>query len=255
MKKSIFQITSFNLHFNMYKSIFIRIFGVLIFMFSCHTLSAQGDYISIGFGPSLLYSDNSGEYRELQFKIQPAITLAFNRQISEYLGLRGSIGAQTLNSGDYDLKYPKKLIRWGNQDQAFRYEGTGYFADLMPTLTTNPNAAGKLTSSVQFYIGMGLGAAYVVRDQEVLKNGVLEKGELTEGTIIKSTETNLVPYIPIRTGLSTNLSGNWDFALEFILITNLNSNMDGNNIKDKQLAPDMSGQIQFVVKRYFGQAW
>lgn len=255
MKESIFQINSFNLHIIQYKTILIRVFGAFIFMFTCHSLSAQGDYISLGIGPSMLYADNSGEYRDFQFKIQPSITLSFNRQISEYVGIRGSIGAQNINSGDYDLKYPRKLIRWGDQDQAFRYKGAGYFADLTPIFTTNPNAAGKLTSAVQFYAGLGLGAIYVVRDQEILKNGVFEEGELIEGNIMKSTETNVIPYIPIRTGLSTNLSGNWDFALEFILITTLNSKIDGNVIKDKLLAPDMSGQIQFVVKRYFGQAW
>lgn len=255
MKKSIIQYYSFNLYSTSHKTTLKRIFGFFIFMVTCHSLSAQGDYISLGIGPSMLYADNSGEYRDFQFKIQPAITLSFNRQISEYVGIRGSIGGQNINSGDYDLKYPKKLIRWGDQDQAFRYKGAGYFADLTPIFTTNPNAAGKLTSSVQFYAGLGLGALYVVRDQEILKNGVFQEDELTEGNIIKTTETNVIPYIPIRTGFSTNLSGNWDFALEFVLMTTLNSKIDGNVIKDKSLAPDMSGQIQFVVKRYFGQAW
>ncbi len=228
---------------------------VFILMCFCQTLSAQGDHVSIGIGPSLLYSDNSGEYRSFSFKIQPAITLSVNKQISEYIGLRGSFGAQNFNSGGFDPLNKKYVINWGNQDQAFDFKGRGYFADFMPVFTTNPNASGMLTSSVQFFMGLGLGVMFVEREQETLKNGVLIDGVLVEGNILTSNETSFVPYVPIRTGLSTNLSGNWDYALEFVLITTTNSELDGNNIKTKTLSPDMSGQIQFTVKRYFGPAW
>lgn len=228
---------------------------VLILMCSCQILLAQGDHVSIGIGPSLIYSDNSGEYRDFKFKVEPAITLSFNKQLTEYIGMRGSLGVQMFNSGDYDLKYSRKIINWGNQDQALGFKGTGYFADLMPIFTTNPNAAGKLTSSVQFYAGLGLGVMFVEREQETLKNGVLKDGVIIEGDIVTSYDTSFIPYVPIRTGISTNLSGNWDYALEFVLITTTNSELDGNIIKDKTLKPDMSGQIQFTVKRFFGQAW
>jgi hypothetical protein len=166
-----------------------------------------------------------------------------------------SVGAQIFNSGEYYLAYPNKIVRWGDKDQAFGFKGRGYFADLMPVFTTNPNSSGMLNSSLQFYAGLGFGLMFVERDQQTFKNGVFKGGILISGDIISSNETNLIPYIPIRTGVSTNLSGNWDFALEFALMTTLNSELDGNNIKDKLLTPDMSGQIQFVVKRYVGQVW
>ena len=217
-------------------------------------LFAQGDHLSIGFGPSLIYSDNSGEYRNFKFKVEPAITISYNKQITEYVGLRGSVGAQKFNSGDYDLAYPGKIINWGNQGQAFGYKGTGYFADLMPVFTSNPNAAGMITATVLFHVGLGFGVMFVKREQKTLKNGVLGDG-IMEGDVITSNKTNFLPYVPLRTGFSTNLSGDWDFTLEFVLMTTLNSELDGNNIKDKELTPDMSGQIQFIVKRYFGQAW
>jgi hypothetical protein len=231
---------------------FIFIFIVMCFS---HSLLAQGNHFSIGIGPSLLYSDNSGEYRQFNFKIQPAISLSFNQQLSENIGLRGSVGAQIFNSGEYYVARSNKIVRWGDKDQAFAFKGRGYFADLMPVFTTNPNSSGMLNSSLQFYAGLGLGLMFVEREQETLKNGIVKGGVLISGDIISSNETDLIPYIPIRTGISTNLSGNWDFALEFVLMTALSSELDGNNIKDKLLTPDMSGQIQFVVKRYFGQAW
>lgn len=228
---------------------------VFIIMCCCQNLSAQGNHFSIGIGPSLLYSDNSGEYREFGFKIQPSITLSFNQQMSENVALRGSLGAQNFNSGDYFLLLPKTRIIWGNNDQAFGFKGRGYFADVMPIFTTNPNSSGMLNSSLQFYAGLGIGLMFVERDQETLKNGVFKDGVMIRGDIISSYETNLIPYVPIRTGISTNLSGDWDFALEFVLMTTLNSELDGNNIKDKTLTPDMLGQIQLVVKRYFGSPW
>lgn len=232
----------------------ISVFFIICFY---HTVSAQGDHISIGIGPSLIYSDNSGLYKKFRFKVQPAITLSINKQINEYVGLRGSLGTQIFNSGDYKDydPNPKRLVNWGNEDQAFGFKGTGYFADVMPVFTTNPNAAGMLMSSLQFYAGLGFGVMFVEREQETLKNGVIIDKVLVEGDIITSNETNFIPYVPIRTGLSTNLSGDWDFALEFALLITTNSELDGNNIKYNQVNPDMSGQILFTVKRYFGSAW
>ncbi|MEB2778401.1 hypothetical protein SYJ56_24035 [Algoriphagus sp. D3-2-R+10] len=184
--------------------------------------------------------------------------------MNEFVGLRGSIGIQIFNAGGYYPVNSQKVINWGNEDKPFDSKGRGYFADVMPMLTTNPNAAGMLMSSIQFYAGLGFGVMFVEREQKTLKNGVLINGvkgrheivgELVEGDIITSDETSFVPYIPLRTGISTNFSGDWDFALEFVLIVATNSELDGNNMKDKKITPDMSGQIQFTAKWYFGQAW
>ncbi len=233
---------------------------VIVFFFItcfCSTVSAQGDYISIGFGPSMIYSDNSGLYREFKFKIQPAVSLSINKQLSEYVGLRGSLGTQIFNSGHYTdyNPNPKRIINWGNEDQAFGFKGMGYIADIMPVFTTNPNASGMLMSTIHFYAGLGFGLMYVSRDLEILRNGIIDNGVIVDGEILKTNETDFLPLIPLRTGLSTNLSGDWDFALEFVLITTLSSELDGNNIKYNQIDPDMSGQILFTVKRYFGSAW
>lgn len=227
---------------------------IFILLFFHQNLWAQGDYLSFGIGPSLLYADNSGEYRKFKFKVQPAIKLSYNKQLTEYIGLRGSLGTQNFNSGGFDQLNQNYVINWGNQDQAFDFRGKGYFADVMPIFTTNPNTPGKVNSTLQFYVGLGLGVMFVEREQEILKNGVLNSGELVGGDIVISNETNIIPYIPIRTGLSTNLKGDWDFALEFVLMTTTNSELDGNNIKTKEITPDMSGQILFIVKRYFGKA-
>ncbi len=231
--------------------IFIVLFLTICF---CQKSAAQGDYFSVGIGPSMIYGDNSGEYRDFKFKIQPAIALSISKQINENLALRGTIGAQPMESGDYDLAYPKKIIKWGNENQAFGFTGTGYFADFLPVFTTNPNASGMLMSTLQFYAGLGFGMMLVEREQKVLKNGSFEN-EVLEGDIVISNDSNLIPYIPLKTGIGTNLSGDWDFALEYALLVTTGSKLDGNNIKDKTFSPDMSSQIMFTVKRYFGKAW
>ena len=237
----------------------IRRFLVVIFIVSiCQTSWAQGDHLTLGIGPSFVYGDNSGEYSNFKFKVLPAMSLSFNKQMTENITVRGSIGVQMINSGDYadyDGENTKKLIRWGDQDQAFSYKGTSYFADAMPIFMTNPNEMGMLMSTFQFYAGLGLGIMFVEREQNTLKNGLLTDGVLTEGDVVTSKETNVLPYIPTRIGLSTNSGGDWDLGLEFVLITALNSKLDGNNIKDKSLSPDMSGQILITVKRYIGKSW
>ncbi len=234
----------------------IRRFLVVIFIVSiCQTSWAQGDHLTLGIGPSLVYGDNSGIYQDFKFKVLPAMSLSFNKQMTENITVRGSLGAQMINSGDFYRLNSKKVIRWGDQDQAFSYKGTSYFADAMPIFMTNPNEMGMLMSTFQFYAGLGLGIMFVEREQNTLKNGLLTDGVLTEGDVVTSKETNVLPYIPTRIGLSTNSGGDWDLGLEFVLITALNSKLDGNNIKDKSLSPDMSGQILITVKRYIGKSW
>lgn len=217
---------------------------------------AQGDHISIGIGPSMVYVDNnSGVYQDLNFKVKPAFTASYNKQMTENIALRGTFGVQFLNSGEYDLSFIKRISNWGKQDQAFDFKGTGYFVDVLPVFTTNPNALGMLMSTLQFYAGIGFGGMFVQREQKTLLNGVVEDGELIEGDFVTTNETSFSPYIPFKTGISTNLSGDWDFGLEFSLFVTMNSELDGNNIKHNQINPDMASQILFKVKRYIGPAW
>ncbi len=235
-----------------------RFFVVFMITCICQTSWAQGDHITFGIGPSFIYGDNSGEYSSFKFKVLPAVSLSINKQITENITLRGSLGVQMINSGDYedyDGNNIKKLIRWGDQDQAFGYKGTSYFADVMPFFMTNPNEMGMLMSTFQFYAGLGLGVMLVNREQDVLKNGIATDNVLTQGDIVTYKETNVLPYIPTRIGLSTNSGKDWDLGIEFVLLTTLNSELDGNNIKDKTLSPDMSSQILITIKRYIGKSW
>lgn len=230
---------------------------LFLFIFTCfyQNLSAQGDYVSLGIGPSLLYSDNAGEYRAFKFKVQPSVTLSVSKQLSEFIAVRASVGSQMFNSGGFDPLNTGRVVNWGNKDQAYDFKGLGYFGDIMPVLTTNPNAVGMVTASYQFYMGLGFGMMYIQRDEKTLKNGVIFDRELIRGTTVESKESSYVGYVPLRTGINTNLSGNWDYSLEFTLITMMGSDLDGNNVQTKLIKPDMIGQVQIKVSRYFGMAW
>src|SRR5688572_12495770 len=117
------------------------LFALFFSVCFCLKSSAQGDHLSLGIGPSMVYADNnSGVYKEFRFRVRPAVTLAVSKQLSESLALRGTLGVQIFDSGEYDFSYSKRISNWGNKDQAFEFKGTGYFADFLPVFTTNPNA-------------------------------------------------------------------------------------------------------------------
>lgn len=235
----------------------LRSFIIVCFiLLLSENVKAQGNHVLLGIGPSLVYVDNnSGVYKKFKFQVRPALTLSVNKQLTENIGLRGTLGAQMLSSGEYDFSKAKRIAKWGETGQAFDFKGTGYYVDVMPVFTSNPNSLGMTMSQIQFYAGLGFGLMFVQREQKTLENGVVEDGELISGEIITSNETSLLPNIPLRVGFSTNSGNHWDYGLEFVLITTFSSELDGNNIRHNNINPDLAGQILFTVKRYFGRAW
>ncbi|SDZ29246.1 MULTISPECIES: hypothetical protein [Rhodonellum] len=231
--------------------------SILILLCTLKISNAQyiRDHISIGIGPSMLYGDNAGEYTAFKFKILPSATLAYNNQIADIMDLRATFGVQMLNSGGYDPLNTGRVVRWGDNDQAFDFKGNAYFGDIMSVVNFNPNIPGRAGEIANFYAGLGLGVMYVNRDQEVLKNGRIENEILLEGEIIKSKQSTTLAYLPFRVGVSTNLESDWDYSFDFSLFTALDSGLDGNNMKTKRIKPDMMGQFQIVIKRYFGRSW
>ncbi len=228
--------------------------GILFFMFLTEKVTAQGDYIGLGLGPSLLYADNSGQYRKMRFQTLPALTFMYNYQFSDFISVRANVGSQMLNSGNY-FNESRKAREWGQQDQAFGFSGFGYYADLMPTVITNPDAIGRMYSQYQFYFGAGLGYMLVDKTSEILETNRFEQTNPTQGNVVLAQEMTHHLYIPVRTGVSTNLGSDWEFAVEFTMMISLDSDIDSQNIQWKLAPVDVFGQAQFVVRRYVGPAW
>lgn len=229
----------------MYK---ILIIALLSFSYS-GILNAQQsrDHISLGVGPSMVYGENTGDFRSLKFKLQPAMTFSYNKQLSHRFDLRTSIGAQFMDSGGYENTSDPTVIEWGKKGQAFDFKGVGYFADIMPVYNFNPEVKNRVPDVVSIYAGLGIGVMHVVREQKV--NDFTPMNEIVLET---SEQSTTAAYVPFRLGISSNLDFDWDYALEFTALTTTNSEIDGNNMKNKLINPDILFQVQIIVKKYIG---
>jgi len=228
-------------------------FLLLCFIYKNSNAQYIRDYISLGIGPSMLYADNAGEYTAFKFKILPSASLSYNTQVGYLLDLRATIGSQMLNSGGFDPLTAQRVVRWGNNDQAFDFKGNAYYGDIIAVFNLNPNSPGRAGEVANLYAGVGIGIMHVRRDQEILKNGKIKNNILLEGEIVKSKQSSTLAYVPVRVGISTNLESSWDYSFEFSLFTALNSELDGNHMQTKRIKPDMMGQFQIVIVRYFGR--
>ncbi|ERM82269.1 hypothetical protein P872_18980 [Rhodonellum psychrophilum GCM71 = DSM 17998] len=220
----------------------------LLFGFS-EALHAQQsrDHVSLGVGPSMVYGENTGDFSSFKFKMLPAMAFSYNKQLSHRFDLKSTIGAQWMNSGGYENISDQTVIEWGNNGQAFDFKGIGFFADVMPVYNFNPEVRNRVPDVVSFYAGLGVGVMHVVREQKVTNFTPMS------GNVIEiSDKSTTAAYIPFRFGVSSNLDFDWDYALEFTAITMTNSEIDGNNMKNKLVNPDILMQVQIIVKRYIG---
>ena len=208
------------------------------------------DHVSAGVGLGMIYGDNAGIYKFMQFKTLPAFSVAYSKEVSDKVDFRTTIGGQILNSGEFRPINTPKVVEWGNNGQAYFFKGNAFFIDVMPIFYLNPNQAGRAGEPVNYYIGLGLGGIYSQRAQRVLRDGVLENGIFVEGFVERSTQSTAAAYVPFKFGLSTNLEYEWDLALEMNVMTLASSEIDGNNISNKLFKPDVLVNFQVIIRRY-----
>jgi hypothetical protein len=208
------------------------------------------DHLSAGFGLGMIYADNAGIYKYMQFKTLPAFSIAYSKELSNKVDLRTSVGGQILNSGEFRPLNTPIVVDWGNNGQAYFFKGNAFFADLMPILHLNPNKAGQAGEPVNYYIGLGVGGLYSQRAQRVLRDGIIENGIFVQGFVERSNQTTTAAYIPFKLGLSTNLEYEWDMGFEINVMTIVSSDIDGNNMVNKLFYPDVMVNMQLMVRRY-----
>lgn len=233
--------------------IMLRIFTVVLIslLFVGNTYS-QGsrDHITVGYGWGMIYGDNAGLYKSFQFKVLPAFTAAYSKEISHKVDLRTSFGGQFLNSGEFRALNDPIIVEWGNNGQAYYFNGNAFFLDVMPVLQLNPNQRGRAGEPVNLYVGMGVGALYSQRAQRVLRDGILENGIYVQGSVERSNQSMTTAYIPLKFGLTTNFEYEWDMGFEINVMTIASSNIDGNNMTNKLFYPDVLVNFQIMVRRY-----
>jgi len=230
------------------------LFTLLISISFIGLLSAQQsrDHISGGYGWGMIYAENAGIYKSMQFKIEPTFSFSYNKEMSDKFDLRATIGGQIMNSGEYRPLNNPIIIKWGDNGQAYFFKGIGYFLDVMPIMYLNPNSSG-VGEPVNFYVGLGLGAMYSQRAQRVMRDGVLENGIYVQGFVERSNQSTTVAYVPVKFGMVSNFEYDWDIGFELSAMFLTNSKIDGNNMKNKLIYPDVMGNFQFIIKRYINR--
>ncbi|WP_373523000.1 hypothetical protein [Aquiflexum sp.] len=232
----------------MYRLLVTCLFSILI-IGNIHAQKSR-DHISGGFGLGMIYADNAGIYKYMQFKTLPAFSVAYSKELSYKLDLRTTVGGQILNSGEFRPLNTPVIVDWGNNGQAYFFKGNAFFVDLMPILHLNPNESGRAGEAVNYYMGLGLGGMYSQRAQRVLRDGLIENGIFVEGFVERSNQTTATAYIPFKIGFSTNLEYEWDLAFEMNVMTVIGSEIDGNNMTNKLFYPDVLVNFQVMLRRY-----
>lgn len=218
-------------------SIFIVGFGV------AEAQDDRTDRIGVGIGPSMMYGDNTGINRQFKFKVLPALTFDYHKKLHTFFDLRGSLGWQMVNSGDF---YSNRLLqKIAEHDLPHGFKGNAFYADVMPVFHLNPNQSGYLPAMYKVYVGLGLGVAHVMRTDRYLS--VLGEGVLGNPRSIKDSNTSV--YVPFRAGVTKDFREEWEIALEPIMLLSLFGELDGNDLQQKIIKPDVLFQFQFFVRR------
>lgn len=224
---------------------------LFIFVISFGIAEAQddrSDRVGLGIGPAMMYGDNTGINRKLKFKVLPALTLDYHKKVQTFFDIRGSVGWQMVNSGDFYKN--RTLLKIAENNLPHGFKGNAFYADVMPIFHINPNQSGYLPALYKVYVGLGLGVAHVARTDRYLSIiGEDINGEGVLGNLRSLKGSNTSVYVPFRAGVSKDLNQDWEIALEPTLMFSFFGELDGNDLQQKVIKPDVLFQFQFVLRR------
>lgn len=193
--------------------------------------------VSIGVGPSFMYADNAGGVRSSQFKIRPAASLAYWRELNSFVDLRGTFGYQMLESQDPSYYQDSVLRRWVATDQTIGIKGRAFYFDLMP-LFHLPVDRHINRSPLNIYAGVGLGVMLVDK----------EEASVINNTPTTEQRSQSLFYVPVRGGVSYRIGDHGDLAIEGTILATFSDEIDGNTGFNR--FNDHLFQAQIVYKRY-----
>jgi hypothetical protein len=199
----------------------------------------KADKIGISLGPSFLYGDNTGEMRNLKFKILPSIGVSHTKNISTYLDLKSTLGWQFISSGSIDgVQFINRISRG---EDPFKFSGSLLAFDITPLLYINPDRNGFSPSRFKFYVASGLGFFYSLRkDQRKI-------GQNGSFLIEKYSASNIGLYFPFRIGMHTKFQDG-DLGFEAIMLVSPFHNIDGVSSQYKQIKADIASQLQVYYR-------
>jgi hypothetical protein len=193
--------------------------------------------VYVGVGPSFMYADNAGGLRNSQFKMRPAVSVAYGREINSFLEIKGTTGFQMLESQDPSYYSDAVLREWMVNNQAIGMKGNGYYIDVMPTFRL-PVDRHINRPDLNIYAGIGIGIMLVDKEEARVINNT---------PTIEQRSTSLV-YIPIRGGVSYRIGDHGDLSLEGTILATLSDEIDGNTGFNR--FNDHLFQAQIVYTRY-----
>ena len=219
---------------------------VFIFLFSTLTYgqyNRRPDKIGLGIGPSFLYGDNTGIHREFQFKVMPVVSAEYITSYNNFIDIKGTLGWQLINSGDF---YSENLIEGiAAAGYPHAFQGSLFFADVMPYYIFNPDRRGFIVSTFKFYSGLGVGVFHSMRTD---KKRIYEGDNYIE---LEYSDTNTNVYFPVRIGGFFRIPNTYgDIGFESSLLISPFGNMEGNSKKQKVSKADMAVQLQVYYRFY-----
>ncbi len=194
------------------------------------------DILSFGIGPSFIYADNAGQYKRLNFKINPALSLGYTKKINNRFAIKSTAGVQFIESGGNPT--PAAVQIWEENGSAMAFNGEVYFLDVMPVMYLLPFHSHMNRSFINFYGGLGIGLIHVNRTQLF---------SFDENSL-ESRASTTSAYVPIRAGISFRLGDLSDLALEGTMLLTFSDNLDGNQNYNR--FNDHLAQAQIVYKRF-----
>jgi len=227
------------------KKLLFLFLGFLFFISFSQAQDDRSDRVGIGVGPAKMYGDNTGVHSKFQFKVLPVLSVDYSKKIDTFFDIKGTLGWQMVNSGDFYNTEQIDKIAESNLPHAFR--GNIYYADVMPVYHINPNQSGYLPSLIKVYTGLGLGYYYSQRtDEKLILNDPARRTET-----YSANDSGI--YIPFRLGIYKDLQSDADIGLEATLVVSPFSELEGNDQQQKRIKSDMLMQIQFYYRIFIGK--
>lgn len=224
----------------------VKTLSLLLLLFGSGAIMAQNFYkeriskdniVTIGFGPSFAYLDNGGQYRDLNFKIKPSVSIALTRKLNSTFDLRSTLGYQYISSGGNPPFTATDI--WFENFSSYTAKGPVYYFDVIPSINLIKFDNHMYRSLFNLYGGFGLGVMHARTEQTKSFSSEEKptKYQITTG------------YVPVRAGLSYKLGPYSDIAGEGTMLLTFTDNLDGNVGFNRY--GDHLFQAQLVYRRYF----
>jgi hypothetical protein len=195
-------------------------------------------YVQLGVGPSFMYADNAGGFRNLDFNIRPSIAASMGKKINPLFDLKATLGYQFYKSQDKEYYSQDVVASWAENKYAVETRSNIIFMDVVPTAHLFKFTNHALRRDFNIYAGAGLGFLMAINREERYKN----EQTYQENKIRSSF------YVPLRGGITYRLGLYDDISLEGSLLLTFSDKIEGtsnfNRFNDHLL------QGQLVYRRY-----